>query len=251
MSKPATIPVWATNANYSTGDYAGTPTCVAPSAGVRADGHIPDTAPGSQHENYDRNLIGEWLTYLDGLPGETDFTSERFDWTGEHHHTENVFLNGGFIQWESLPSGDVDLVSLRYFSGIDCCYDPAEFDKFGTDLQVASGSVGGTALWPLNGRLGNGCGLSDAGIVYTWSAGSGTADFILTSTLPDGTDVQIHESVAMTHGGSPKTFAISPGVLATFNTRLYYLGLSVASPSGENLKIKSVYINAIPIYLIP
>lgn len=63
-AKPVTVPAWATNTNYSTGEFSGTPTKVAPSAGVRQDGHVPDTAPGAQHENYDRGLIGDWLQYL-------------------------------------------------------------------------------------------------------------------------------------------------------------------------------------------
>lgn len=63
-AKPVTVPTWATNTNYSTGDYAGGPTKVAPSAGVRQDGHMPDTPPLAEHENYDRNLIGAWLQYL-------------------------------------------------------------------------------------------------------------------------------------------------------------------------------------------
>lgn len=65
-AKPTVVPTYATDANFTNGPAAiiGTPTKVAPSAGVRAEGHIPDTAPGAQHENYDRNAIGLWLTYL-------------------------------------------------------------------------------------------------------------------------------------------------------------------------------------------
>lgn len=76
-AKPSVVPTWATNTNYSTGEFAGTATKAAPSAGVRQDGHVPDTAPGAQHENYDRNLIGAWLDYLsDGdLEGPHQITS--------------------------------------------------------------------------------------------------------------------------------------------------------------------------------
>jgi hypothetical protein len=66
MTRPLDPPVWSTDTNYPAGSetWSGTPTKVAPSSGMRQSGHVPEQAPSAQIENYDRNLIGQWLAEI-------------------------------------------------------------------------------------------------------------------------------------------------------------------------------------------
>jgi hypothetical protein len=86
-AKPTTIPTWATGTNYDAGSdpWSGTARKVAPSAGMRISGWTPDTEVGAQHLNYDQNLHGEWIAYLDDLHGSADFLNKSYTWvTGTH-----------------------------------------------------------------------------------------------------------------------------------------------------------------------
>lgn len=116
-AKPVTVPTWATNANFSTGDFAGLPTKVAPSAGVRADGHIPETAPGPQHENYDRNLIGEWLTYLsDGALSGPHSITNTLSVVGLSVAHSDLLTASAYIQ---AGNGASSVAALLVDGGID------------------------------------------------------------------------------------------------------------------------------------
>jgi hypothetical protein len=68
MSKPDTVPTWATDDNYSaTGeDFDGTPTKVDPGAGQRAQGFAPGFRPPARWWNWWSNKVGEWFGWIDG-----------------------------------------------------------------------------------------------------------------------------------------------------------------------------------------
>lgn len=69
MLRPATLPLYATDANYPAGPEpeAGTPTKVAPTSGELAVGYRPGAKPTAQKFNWWRNLVGEWVDHLDDV----------------------------------------------------------------------------------------------------------------------------------------------------------------------------------------
>ncbi len=66
MPKPASVPTWATDANYTNGPTGipGTATKVEPSAGQKAEGWIPKNKMAAQWLNWFKNAVGGWLVYL-------------------------------------------------------------------------------------------------------------------------------------------------------------------------------------------
>ncbi len=65
-TKPATVPTWATNANYaaSTQPWAATATKVQPPSAVQTEGINPEDPIVAQYENWWKNKVGEWITYF-------------------------------------------------------------------------------------------------------------------------------------------------------------------------------------------
>lgn len=67
MPKPTTIPTWATDATFTdpgeTWDGASNKT--DPGAGKRTQGYVPTEMPGPEQFNFDQNLVGDWLAWLD------------------------------------------------------------------------------------------------------------------------------------------------------------------------------------------
>lgn len=68
MSRPSSVPTWATNTNYTGGPASGTPSKVAPSGSAQAEGWEPNQKPGAQNQNWWQNLVGQWLNWLAGGP---------------------------------------------------------------------------------------------------------------------------------------------------------------------------------------
>lgn len=73
MSKPATVPVWASDATYTSGPETGNATVVTPSAGYLSQGWVPGLNFASQYANYIVNLLSQWATYLN-LSGTDELT---------------------------------------------------------------------------------------------------------------------------------------------------------------------------------
>jgi hypothetical protein len=67
MSRPESLPEWATDANYPAGSdpWSGTPTRVEPSAGEIAAGSTPGTGLAAQLFNWLNGALSEWVTHLD------------------------------------------------------------------------------------------------------------------------------------------------------------------------------------------
>jgi hypothetical protein len=76
MAKPSEIPTWATGG-----------TIVTPSSGKRATGWVTGEKAPAQWFNWFMNRVGQWCTYLDGLPGEA------LNWTATQTFA-NTVLNG-------------------------------------------------------------------------------------------------------------------------------------------------------------
>lgn len=68
MPKPASVPSWGTDANYTNGPTGipGTVTKVEPTAGQKAEGWIPKNKLAAQWLNWWKNLVYQWLAYVNG-----------------------------------------------------------------------------------------------------------------------------------------------------------------------------------------
>jgi hypothetical protein len=64
-AKPDDFADWATDTNFTNGPDVGTATKVVPSAGEIAEGHIRETAPSAQKENWWKYIVGQWTHYFD------------------------------------------------------------------------------------------------------------------------------------------------------------------------------------------
>lgn len=84
MSKPASLPTWATDTNIASGSETGTPTKVEPSSGYKTQGLVPGLNFIGPYFNWLLNLVYQWCAYLDALPSETAFVGANFAWTGTH-----------------------------------------------------------------------------------------------------------------------------------------------------------------------
>jgi len=69
VTRPASAPTWATDANFTNGGVgiAGTPTKVAPSGPVQAEGNVPGTPLPAQRLNWFQNLVGGWTAWLSAI----------------------------------------------------------------------------------------------------------------------------------------------------------------------------------------
>lgn len=67
MAKPTQTAAWATDANYTGGPEAGTPTKVEPTAAKKAEGHEPGEEPAAQSLNWWQNVVGAWTAWLNGI----------------------------------------------------------------------------------------------------------------------------------------------------------------------------------------
>lgn len=98
MAKPVQVPTWATDTNYSTGAFSGTPTKTEPSTPKKARGWDPGEKPGAQSLNWWKNLTGAWLDFLNPLftsgGGFTAATNEHVtvSGTGEFKHGDRTMV---------------------------------------------------------------------------------------------------------------------------------------------------------------
>src|SRR5574341_295905 len=73
MAKPASKPTWATDANYpaNTQPWASSATKVQPSSGKQAEGWEPEEPPPAQYMNWWKNLVGQWVDFVDDSFGSS------------------------------------------------------------------------------------------------------------------------------------------------------------------------------------
>ncbi len=65
ITRPTDFPDWATNPNWVSGPDIGQPTKALPVVGRIADGWRNGDVPPPQEQNYEMNLLGQWIRYLD------------------------------------------------------------------------------------------------------------------------------------------------------------------------------------------
>lgn len=86
MSKPSSVPLWATNTNYpATSD----PIKVEPSTGVKQAGWAPEQKPPAQWWNWWMQLVWQWCVWLDA------FESTTHTWSATQTF-DDVVVNGEF-----------------------------------------------------------------------------------------------------------------------------------------------------------
>lgn len=108
MPRPSTLPVWATNANYTGGPAVGTPSCVAPSSAKQQEGWDPSDKPGAQNQNWWQNLVYQWVNWL--AAGTLDG-----NWT----FTGNVAIQGTLgVTGAITGSADVTGTVLHYTTAV-------------------------------------------------------------------------------------------------------------------------------------
>jgi hypothetical protein len=140
-NKPATLPTWATDANFSSGPKTGQPTKVAPSGGALAQGDVPGQPYRGERHNWLWNLLCSWIFYLSDLPNQTQFLNAPFTWTAQHLFNQTVLLDSTkYVNYSSQPlrTHDLDIhhtVSTDASRPISFTADAAaQFDSSG--LQV-------------------------------------------------------------------------------------------------------------------
>lgn len=136
-TKPASVPTWATDANYpvSGETYSATPTKVAPTGTRRIRGWEPKKKPPAQVENYERNLIGQWCQYLsDGAL------------TGNHSIAGDLSVTGSVdIDTDLNVDGDLDVGGDLLVTGdITVTGDINHGDRYLTFLPVPYAIPNGT-----------------------------------------------------------------------------------------------------------
>ena len=89
MAKPASVPTWASETNYAGGSEYNTATKATPSATLIGQGLQASAGINHQHLNWCLNLIGSWLTWVDG------FLAESHTWTGAHTWTPGTATANG------------------------------------------------------------------------------------------------------------------------------------------------------------
>lgn len=116
MPAPATTLQWATDATFTNGPATipGTNTKVAPSAGQIAEGHIPQDKLPAQHENWWKNLVGQWVQWLESersrLAGYIGGSAGTDEWVYESSKSRRVAVPASAFTWFS---GDLTEISLN------------------------------------------------------------------------------------------------------------------------------------------
>lgn len=109
MTQPSILPRFATDTNYASGPAAGTPTKVDRGAGARAQGIIGNAAAYAQHDNHERNLVGEHLRSVAALAvdnwGEQISSSAVTFRTSAASPPGRMFSVGNRLAWSIAQGG--------------------------------------------------------------------------------------------------------------------------------------------------
>lgn len=132
MPKPASLPVWATDANFAAPGkpWDGTPTKVSISAGRQAAGWAPVDAPPAQHLNWMLNLIYLWLAWLNGIFGADDSLQVSTVYETdpqEHGHHASAWI-------ASAATGGTYNGSIWTFAGVSALSSPMTYLRPGDHI---------------------------------------------------------------------------------------------------------------------
>ncbi len=99
MPKPTDLAIWSTDANYpmDAAPEEGTPTKVAPVLGKQQLGYRPAEEPPATTDNWWRNVVHQWIEYIDAAVWDGDLTVD-----GNLTVTGDTTLEGDLIAEEDL-----------------------------------------------------------------------------------------------------------------------------------------------------
>lgn len=97
--RPNVDPTWATDALYTNGPEAGTPTKVAPAGAVAAEGFRPTQRPPAQHVNYKMNATGQLAVHY------KDIDWLNFEYPNLAHYSSDAGNLDGVLQSLAYRSG--------------------------------------------------------------------------------------------------------------------------------------------------
>lgn len=94
MARPDDLPTFATDTNFTNGPDVGTATKIAPSSGELAEGHIRNTAPSAQKQNWWQNNVGEWVGWVvDDVLGTVPMEAVVLDFTSDESFTTPSYVS--------------------------------------------------------------------------------------------------------------------------------------------------------------
>ncbi|MFW6087765.1 MAG: glycine-rich domain-containing protein, partial [Myxococcota bacterium] len=163
MSKPNEVPTWATDDNYSAPgtSFDGKPTKVDPGAGQKAKGFAPGQRPPARWGNWWKNLVGAWLSWLDGHLSED----------GSRLQADNgLTVVGTFIP----PSGY--LLKAVQVTTSDSTYDkPSDVRAIHVTVVGGGGGSGGASSGSSEKHVSSGGGGGGTAIAWITSPSSSYA----------------------------------------------------------------------------
>lgn len=101
--KPAAPPTWATDATFSSGPKAGSPTKIEPSAGAKAQGDVPNQPYRAERKNWLLGKLCDYAAYLHGLATDDAFLGAVYAWTNAHTFSGNTTLAGTTVSAGEIP----------------------------------------------------------------------------------------------------------------------------------------------------
>lgn len=120
MSKPTTVPTWATDTNYDASGkpWNGTPTKVDPVTALKEQGYAPADKPTAQTMNHQLNLIGQWIKFFDDVITDSDIVDEwnvqELDVAGDIDCAGNANIDGDLTVVGDVKHGNRSLSISPY-----------------------------------------------------------------------------------------------------------------------------------------
>jgi hypothetical protein len=240
-TKPTPVFTWATNANYaaSSQPWASSPTKVQPPSGVIAEGHNPEEPCVAEYENWAKNKVGEWVTYLDAITGPTQavFIARQVLTAASGTYTptagtQKVLLRmcagGGGAGGAKGAVTPISAYSGGGGSGenVELWIDPAATITGGAFAVGAAGAAGTST--PGNGGNGGDSTIVIQGVTYTAKGGLGSGAVTGTGAPQVALGGGAQTTGALTlSGGQPG----QPGVTLS-NAGVGYSGNGGSTPFG-------------------
>jgi hypothetical protein len=183
MPKPSSLPAWNTGGANRT----------EPSAGIKTTGHATNDKPVSSYENWWKNLVYEWCSYLD------TFLTTANTWTALQTFTAKIAISGSYAggHTNTLTAGNIPKAWVSAYS------NPAGIGSYGgvpgfnvTSVQtMAGGVIRVTLTTGLENTAGACCPSIITDHAYIWSFN------VVSATVIDFT--------AITHAGAAVDFSVT------------------------------------------
>ena len=226
MSKPASLPSWATDTNFSSGPKSGSATKIEPSAGAKGQGEVPGQPYRAERHNWWMNLVYQWASYLNGITSDTDFTGANFAWTGNH----------------SIPAANLSYsspLSISYVAPLLTGAPRTNTDGFTNTANIVSLFTPG-ATWQVPVYLPNGSTVTQLDATFTQGLAHGTTPATVSLVriatdwgAPYGANRTVMASVTATGAG---TFYLSDSTItsAVIDNSLYSYFIELGASDTAN-----------------